>query len=172
MACDYSGINLIDLPSAQYVTANTSPLATRFIYNPDCALVIIGSAGPVTAGTVAPGKRRHIRVEELRELLREQGNPWADELADALVAVDDGLAEEVLVKKKKKTKKLAKVFEEIIDEIPKSTVDSVNWGAVVASLLAAQAATRATPAIKHAETALSLFHADPDDEEIILLLYG
>ncbi len=167
MACDYSGINLIDLPSAQYVTANTSPLATTFIYSPDCALVIIGSAGPVTGGSIAPGKRR-IRVEELRELLKEQGNPWADELADALVAVDDGLAEEVVRPVKKKKKKLVKIVEEIIEKV--ESAPTVDWGALVRSILAIPRATRATAAIKHAETALSLFYADPDDEEIILLL--
>ncbi len=109
-----------------------------------------------------PGRRKkkhRIPVEQLREILRAQGNPWAEELVDVVEAPV-------------RSPKHQEIVEKVVEKISEPIVASVDWGAVVASLQAAQAATRATLAIKHAETALSLFLTDQDDEEVVLLLYG
>lgn len=87
MTCNFTGVNnLNNLPVAKYVitatdVTQTNPLnVSTFIYDPNCALVIIGTAGGVpTIGWDAPDKRR-IPVDRLYAKLKEQGSPWADEL--------------------------------------------------------------------------------------------
>ncbi len=111
-------------------------------------------------------KKRRISVEQLREILREQGSPWAKELEDVV--------EKTAVPK---SKKHAEILEEVLEEIPQRLADPVDWNSINLSLQAAAQATRATAAIKHAESALSAIRtvraetaAENDDEEAIIML--
>ena len=166
LVCDFSGVhNLNNLPPAQYVIASvdntqTDPLLVNtFITDPNCALVIVGPVGPdQTIGAPAPGRhRRRIPLEQFREILKAQGNPWADELADVIEAAP------------KRTKKYKKILDEIVEEIPELAVNSVDWDAVVSSIRASAEATRATLALKHIQAALDALYAEADDEEAILM---
>ncbi len=109
----------------------------------------------------APGKQRRIPIERLREILESQGNPWAKELVDAVEAPP-------------RSAKHREIVDEIIEEISKPIVPTVDWSSVAISLHAAQTATRSTLALKHAQAALEAFRAalraEADDEEAILLL--
>jgi hypothetical protein len=105
------------------------------------------------------GERRRIPVERLREILKAQGSPWADELADTYQVAEKSLASS---KKKKR-----KALEEVLEKISELAADPVDWASVNLSLQAAIQATRATLALKHIQAALD---ALLEDEEIILLM--
>ncbi len=172
--CDFSGVhNLNNLPPAQYVVTatylgdfgpdfgpdfQTIPTQT-FINDVNCALVIVGPVGPdQTIGWLEPGRpRRRIPIEQFREILRAQGNPWADELAD------------VVEKAPKRTKKYKKILDEIIEEIPELAIAAVDWDHVISAIRASAEATRATLALKHLQAALDLLKSEWDDEEAIIL---
>ncbi len=119
----------------------------------------------IDLGVTQIGQRpRRIPIKHLREILKAQGSSWATELADTVEAI------------KPKAPKLRKVVDEVIEEIPERIADPIDWGAVTASLQAAQAATRATASLKHAEAALRAIRAVRDDdeeiEEVFLLFFG
>ncbi len=121
---------------------------------------------PVAVGSFYDKPRRRIPIEQLREILKEQGSPWADELADTYRVAEKSLATP-------KSKKHKRITENILEEIPERIADPVDWGPVVLSLQAAEKATRATSAIKHAEAALSAIRtarADEDDDEAMMLI--
>jgi hypothetical protein len=112
------------------------------------------STPPPSTKKVGWPSGRRITVERLREILKEQGSPWAKELADTVEATP-----------LPKTPKLRKITEQVFEEIPKRIADPVDWHSINLSLQAAQAASRATLAIKHAEAALSALRAKRNAEE-------
>ena len=103
-----------------------------------------------------PRKRRRIPIELFRQILREQGNPWADELEDTYQETEKRLASPKISKKHKE------VLEETLEAVSESVSAPVDWAGVISSLRAAQAATRTTLAIKHAQAALLLVKAQED----------
>ncbi len=116
-----------------------------------------------------PPPRRYIKIEQLREILKAQGSPWAKELEDTYVKVQ---------KKKPKSKKLKKVLEEALEEVsdrvqlevPTAKFPPTDWGPIIQSLQAAISAKRATLALKHAEAALNTLLDEDDAEAIIFLI--
>ncbi len=136
----------------------------------DLAKATTTSSHKVTVGWFSEwDKKRRISVEQLREILKQQGSPWAKELED------------VVEKAAPKSKKHAEILEEVLEEIPQRLADPVDWNSINLSLQAAAQATRATAAIKHAESALSAIRTvraersaaiatENDDEEAIMLL--
>ncbi len=114
-------------------------------------------------------QRRRIPVEQLREILKAQGSPWADELADTYQVAEKRLASP-------KSKKHAEVLEEVIEHVARkvsqSAATAVDWGPLIESVRASETAKRTTAALKHAEAALSRLRAEAedDDEEAIILM--
>lgn len=121
-------------------------------------------AGAKTGGRPASTKvvGWRIPLEQFREILRAQGSPWADELADTCEKLEKRKA------KKQGKKKLAEVFDEVLEEIAEHISTPVDWGPIVVSIQAALSATRTTLALKHAQIALNLLQED--DDAMILLL--
>lgn len=117
-------------------------------------------------GRAADKPRRRIPIEDLRAILRAQGNRWADELGEVYAAVEERILK---TKSKKHRKALEEAYAEVSVQINRPI--NVDWGLIISELYLAAEATRATAAIKHAERVLYLLR-DNDDEEVILLLYG
>ncbi len=110
----------------------------------------------------AVGRKRRIPVEQLREILKAQGSPWADQLADTVEAVEPKSAKHAEV--------LEEVVERVIQKASQPAPIAVDWGPLVASVRASQEATRTTLAIKHAEAALRALQAEEDDDEEAIML--
>ncbi len=111
------------------------------------------------------GRRRTIRVEQLREILKAQGSPWADELADTYQEAEKRLA----------SPKISEKHEEVIERVLRRVVElaptpAMDWGPALRYLQVANTATRTTLAIKHAKAALRLLEEEEDDDEEAILL--
>ncbi len=96
------------------------------------------------------GKKRTIPIERLREILKEQGSPWAKELADAVEAPI-------------RSPKHREVVEEVVQRIARPE-PGVDWESVTRSLQAAAGATRATLAIKRINDALAALQLKAEQE--------
>ena len=121
---------------------------------------------PVTKKVGWAGRR--IPVEQLREILKAQGSPWADELADTYQVAEKRLAAP-------KSKKHQEVVERVIERVAELAPAPMDWGPALQFLHAANEATRTTLAIKNFEAALramemKLQAEEDDDEEAVLLM--
>ncbi len=129
---------------------------------------IVGSFG-------AWEKKRRIPVELLREILREQGSPWAKELGDKYEEAETRLASV-------KSSKHRRVLGEVLDGVSERVVKPVDWTPVVRSMDAALEAARTSLAIRHAEAAASAIRSlrryereqerELDDENVILMWWN
>lgn len=118
------------------------------------------AAAIVAAKKVGGWAGRRIPIERLREILKEQGNPWADELADVV--------EQAPAKRQE-------IIEPVVEKIVERAAAPADWSGVAVSLRAAVRATRTTAALRHAEIALSALRAEweyDDEDAIALLVYG
>ncbi len=113
------------------------------------------------------GRPRRIPVEQLREILKEQGSPWADELADTYQVAEKRLA---TPKSKKHAEVLDEVLEQVVERVSQPAPAPIDWGPLIASVRASEAAARTTLAIKHAEAALRALQAEEDDDEEAIVL--
>ena len=109
-------------------------------------------------------KKRTIPVELLREILKAQGSPWADELAETVKAVEQ---------KPPKTKKHQRVIEQVVRRVVEYAPVPMDWGPALQFLQAANAEAQAAIAAKHAEDALRALKAareaaEREDEEAIM----
>ncbi len=118
---------------------------------------------PVRPAVGSIGRRR-IPVERLREILEAQQSPWAKELKDTYQQAEKSIA----VSKGRRQE----VIDEVLDVVCERIAAPVDWGPVLASVRAATDATRATLAIKHAETALRALRAayEDEDEDVTILM--
>ncbi len=120
---------------------------------------------PVVAAKGWIGRPRRIPVERLREILKAQGSPWANELADTYQVAEKRLASPKI------SKKHAEVLEKIVETVSQRAPEPVDWGPIIRSVRLANEAARTTAAIKHAEAALrALQDEEDDDEEAIVLM--
>ncbi len=134
------------------------------------------AAAPTPPPTTAPkgwydgwDKKRRIPVEQLREILKSQGSPWADELADTYQVAEKRLASP-------KSKKHQEVVERVVERVAElAPVVEMDWGPALEYLRAANESSRTTLAIKNFEAALramanKLQAEEDDDEEAVLLM--
>ncbi len=141
------------------------------LYHYDLLKDLVPTVIPPTPPPVKPkvgwggvGKRR-IPVELLREILEEQGSPWAKELTETYQEAEKSLATS-------KSPKQREVLNEVLETVSESVVAPIDWTPILASIRAAAEATRATLAIKHAEAALKALRAEQaeDEEDTELLM--
>ncbi len=109
--------------------------------------------------------RRRIPLELLREVLKEQGNPWADELEDAVVEVKKTV-------RATKSKKLKKTLEEAFPILEERLSDCREWTYVIDMMNWAAQASRTTQQIKYAELLLDFLKGEEEEEELVLLTYS
>ncbi len=109
--------------------------------------------------------RRRIPLELLREVLKEQGNPWADELEDAVVEVKKTV-------RATKSKKLKKTLEEAFPILEERLSDYREWTYVIDMMNWAAQASRTTQQIKYAELLLDFLKGEEEEEELVLLTYS
>ena len=90
------------------------------------AFVITQALTNKVGSAPSEGRRRRIPIEQLREILRAQGNPWADELEDApRVAVEKKRP----ASRKKKSKKAKAVPKEAPPEEAAEPAPPPPWAA-------------------------------------------
>ena len=108
--------------------------------------------------------RRRIPIELLREVLKEQGNPWAEEIGEAVEAVE-------VIAKTTKSPKLRKTLKTAIEHIEERASVPLGWDYPLDMLRIINRLSRTTQAIKYAEMLIAYFEDEEEEEELVLLTY-
>ena len=108
--------------------------------------------------------RRRIPLELLREVLREQGSPWGEELQEAVAAIQ-------IVARTTKSKKLRKTLDTVIEKVQERASIQLGWDHPLDMLRIIARLSRTTQALKYAEQLVAFFEGEEEEEELILLTY-
>lgn len=108
--------------------------------------------------------RRRIPLELLRDVLKEQGSPWGDELIEAIEAVQ-------VVARTTKSKKLRKTLDTVVEKVQERASIQLGWDHPLDMLRIIARLSRTTQALKYAEQLVAFFEGEEEEEELILLTY-